>query len=112
RSGVGGGRSWVCVFFEAEDGIRDWSVTGVQTCALPISVACIDERSAVSGDGHDARRVDVGERHRLARAAERGAPEPALGREPQRSEERRGGEGGGAGGWGRREKKRRGRRRT
>src|SRR5262249_56277501 len=22
--------------FEAEDGIRDWSVTGVQTCALPI----------------------------------------------------------------------------
>src|SRR5262249_59416384 len=29
----------VCVFFffQAEDGIRDWSVTGVQTCALPIS---------------------------------------------------------------------------
>ena len=27
----------VCVFFfQAEDGIRDWSVTGVQTCALPI----------------------------------------------------------------------------
>src|SRR5438046_2493326 len=24
-------------FFQAEDGIRDWSVTGVQTCALPIS---------------------------------------------------------------------------
>src|SRR5829696_3722233 len=24
-------------FFHAEDGIRDWSVTGVQTCALPIS---------------------------------------------------------------------------
>src|SRR5262249_59427126 len=23
----------------AEDGIRDWSVTGVQTCALPISQA-------------------------------------------------------------------------
>src|SRR5262249_58188720 len=22
---------------QAEDGIRDWSVTGVQTCALPIS---------------------------------------------------------------------------
>ena len=33
----------VCVFlffffFQAEDGIRDWSVTGVQTCALPISL--------------------------------------------------------------------------
>src|SRR3989339_574410 len=23
-------------FFQAEDGIRDWSVTGVKTCALPI----------------------------------------------------------------------------
>src|SRR5437764_4053935 len=27
----------VCFFFQAEDGIRDTSVTGVQTCALPIS---------------------------------------------------------------------------
>src|ERR1041385_4948846 len=28
----------VCVFFfQAEDGIRDVAVTGVQTCALPIS---------------------------------------------------------------------------
>src|SRR5262249_59934568 len=26
----------VVFFFQAEDGIRDWSVTGVQTCALPI----------------------------------------------------------------------------
>src|SRR2546430_14980911 len=25
-------------FFQAEDGIRDLTVTGVQTCALPISV--------------------------------------------------------------------------
>ena len=33
--GVGGG-GWG-FFFQAEDGIRDWSVTGVQTCALPIS---------------------------------------------------------------------------
>src|SRR5215213_10636861 len=29
--------SVVIFFFQAEDGIRDWSVTGVQTCALPIS---------------------------------------------------------------------------
>src|SRR3989339_903034 len=27
----------ILFFFQAEDGIRDWSVTGVQTCALPIS---------------------------------------------------------------------------
>src|SRR2546428_7916430 len=26
-----------CFFFQAEDGIRDLIVTGVQTCALPIS---------------------------------------------------------------------------
>src|SRR6266498_4564248 len=26
----------VCFFFQAEDGIRDADVTGVQTCALPI----------------------------------------------------------------------------
>src|SRR5256885_1590793 len=28
-------------FFQAEDGIRDYKVTGVQTCALPISVVKI-----------------------------------------------------------------------
>ena len=28
--------SFVCFFFQAEDGIRDHCVTGVQTCALPI----------------------------------------------------------------------------
>src|SRR5690606_40111099 len=27
-----------CFFFQAEDGIRDFHVTGVQTCALPILV--------------------------------------------------------------------------
>src|SRR2546429_4383607 len=27
----------MCCFFQAEDGIRDVAVTGVQTCALPIS---------------------------------------------------------------------------
>src|SRR5262249_59927264 len=35
----GGIRSRRFFFFQAEDGIRDWSVTGVQTCALPISQA-------------------------------------------------------------------------
>ena len=33
--GGGGGVGW-CFFFQAEDGIRDYDVTGVQTCALPI----------------------------------------------------------------------------
>src|SRR5216684_5630330 len=30
--------SFLFFFFQAEDGIRDVAVTGVQTCALPISV--------------------------------------------------------------------------
>ena len=29
---------FVFFFFQAEDGIRDIGVTGVQTCALPISI--------------------------------------------------------------------------
>src|SRR5258706_10759408 len=35
-SSSGSARCSVYFFFQAEDGIRDWSVTGVQTCALPI----------------------------------------------------------------------------
>src|SRR5438093_2972726 len=34
--------TWVFFFFQAEDGIRDWSVTGVQTCALPIWHSYLD----------------------------------------------------------------------
>src|SRR5256885_8621551 len=34
----GAGRVLLFFFFQAEDGIRDYKVTGVQTCALPISV--------------------------------------------------------------------------
>src|SRR2546427_500246 len=39
----------VCVFFffQAEDGIRDLTVTGVQTCALPIYIGWL--RAAVLG---------------------------------------------------------------
>src|SRR5207302_7371736 len=32
-------------FFQAEDGIRDFHVTGVQTCALPISIFCLRDCS-------------------------------------------------------------------
>src|SRR5256885_2922708 len=31
-------------FFQAEDGIRDYKVTGVQTCALPILRLCPERR--------------------------------------------------------------------
>src|SRR5207245_3234641 len=33
------GSMFFSFFFQAEDGIRDATVTGVQTCALPISIA-------------------------------------------------------------------------
>src|SRR5699024_10902354 len=42
-------------FFQAEDGIRDRNVTGVQTCALPISDAdeqLWDDRSGCAAPGH------------------------------------------------------------
>src|SRR5699024_11324775 len=35
------------LFFQAEDGIRDRNVTGVQTCALPISTS-VDSNEDVS----------------------------------------------------------------
>src|SRR5436190_11023741 len=35
----------VFFFFQAEDGIRDHCVTGVQTCALPISAPCASRES-------------------------------------------------------------------
>src|SRR5438046_9824821 len=43
-------------FFQAEDGIRDWSVTGVQTCALPISLARTIDQSA---NGLPADRIQA-----------------------------------------------------
>src|SRR3712207_8403867 len=36
-------------FFQAEDGIRDIGVTGVQTCALPISYAATKAKSDNEG---------------------------------------------------------------
>src|SRR5216684_6800490 len=37
-------------FFQAEDGIRDVAVTGVQTCALPISAHASRDEPVLSGD--------------------------------------------------------------
>src|SRR2546422_1639721 len=36
-------------FFQAEDGIRDVAVTGVQTCALPISPLLSEAAAAMEG---------------------------------------------------------------
>src|ERR1019366_4190777 len=40
------GAPGVRFFFNADAGIRDWSVTGVQTCALPISAEAQARRQA------------------------------------------------------------------
>src|SRR3712207_9595615 len=45
------------VFFQAEDGIRDIGVTGVQTCALPIWM--VDSRGALAQDGRRAERLEL-----------------------------------------------------
>src|SRR5690606_40500197 len=48
-------------FFQAEDGIRDFHVTGVQTCALPIlavSSSLFDEAS-----GRERLRASIGQIH-------------------------------------------------
>src|SRR2546425_3020252 len=66
-------------FFQAEDGIRDKLVTGVQTCALPISKPGRRVECAFFGRGS-------------GEGQEPGREEPAgleAGREPARSEERR-----------------------
>src|SRR5687767_15179690 len=53
-------------FFQAEDGIRDKLVTGVQTCALPISIhsrVIIASRSSVDDSCHSNVRLTSAMRH-------------------------------------------------
>src|SRR5688572_31823839 len=45
-------------FFQAEDGIRDLTVTGVQTCALPICEADGFQPTRSHGDG-EQRHTDA-----------------------------------------------------
>src|SRR5690625_5721200 len=70
----------VCFFFQAEDGIRDGHVTGVQTCALPISdIKISDEVKNAGGlaiigtERHDSRRVDRQLRGRAGRQGDPGS---------------------------------------
>ena len=41
-----------CFFFQAEDGIRDVAVTGVQTCALPIFKQSLYDDVELRGSRH------------------------------------------------------------
>src|SRR5690606_39942458 len=60
----------VCFVFQAEDGIRDFHVTGVQTCALPI---CLQQRRA---------RWELGRRRRGRPGQGCGRGDPGARREP------------------------------
>src|SRR5205085_3987724 len=57
----------VFFFFQAEDGIRDLTVTGVQTCALPILRASRQPRSALSHDWTGNLGADRRAHHTLRR---------------------------------------------
>src|SRR2546422_8388138 len=84
-------------FFQAEDGIRDVAVTGVQTCALPIWVVLdppgpreILRELGVAAPEDTA--VGVDDQRRRARRALVEGENVAAGRHRSRSEERRVGE--------------------
>src|SRR5215510_15984160 len=93
-----------CFFFQADDGIRDGHVTGVQTCALPIS------RCSGSNAGFGSRLSWSSSAMRCSRRSEerrvgkecraRGSPNPLKKKERRgaaasRRVRRRGGRGGG-----------------
>src|SRR5689334_24596866 len=73
---------WFFFFFQAEDGIRDGTVTGVQTCALPIFLEHLHEVVGllVAADLPGDEQVFVEHHERRQRA------DPVVAR---RSEERR-----------------------
>src|SRR2546430_15918238 len=66
-------------FFQAEDGIRDLTVTGVQTCALPISRSgdalsdAADRRAEAAPRPHGDRRREGPARRGARRGARRRA---------------------------------------
>src|SRR5258708_29348621 len=49
---MNGDRLTFCFFFQAEDGIRDDLVTGVQTCALPILSTCAPRTRSIGAYSH------------------------------------------------------------
>src|SRR5258707_3848634 len=82
--------AYVLFFFQAEDGIRDIGVTGVQTCALPISAPLRPGPQRRSAGLLRVARAAGGRSDplpHLLRASAR-SPPPTIGTSP-RSEERR-----------------------
>src|SRR5690606_40925513 len=88
-------------FFQAEDGIRDFHVTGVQTCALPISCELTRtskckanslvnaERNSSEKSRSEERRVGKECRSRWSAYEEKGKQRKTKGRGRQRGTHRR-----------------------
>src|SRR5262249_59979991 len=115
-SSKSGGRG-CCFFFQAEDGIRDWSVTGVQTCALPIWETrgfrvTAGPRTRAAPGANPRAGTACSKVRRVATTAISAPPTAAAtSASPSRSEERRVGEEGrerGGRGRGKREQRERG----
>src|SRR5256886_8551374 len=84
-------------FFQAEDGIRDLTVTGVQTCALPISARDQADLRAVGADNAFFAAIDECLRARAAaRPGGRGGPLAGAAAAPKRRAGPAGTGGGGA----------------
>src|SRR5256885_3701896 len=69
----------VCLFFfQAEDGIRDYKVTGVQTCALPIFDAAAEPAPEIQPAVGDRPLQLAARAVALQRADHRVTPAPML----------------------------------
>src|SRR5262249_57964267 len=97
-------RTLMFFFFQAEDGIRDWSVTGVQTCALPILMSHqVFIAKDIGGFGLIQRERDFANYQDLFNSYYKTpsvwvSPHGSWGENGERSEERRVGRGGGGAG--------------
>src|SRR5262249_58812541 len=81
-------------FFKAEDGIGDWSVTGVQTCALPILGLVVAAARAHGPTPRAGRARAAATTRPSGNAATSCATSRPGGPNGGRTGERRGGEGG------------------
>src|SRR2546430_8106826 len=94
RGGGDRGTDWSVFFFQAEDGIRDLTVTGVQTCALPISpshvIACSGTPATIPTAFHVPAATKIQPAATRPRKTKRGGARSAVMRPAaNRSEERR-----------------------
>src|SRR6266511_4716424 len=72
-------------FFQAEDGIRDFHVTGVQTCALPISAPAAKLAAPIAALSYDQADPRLSGWSRIYRRRDSGLDQEHAGRRPRLS---------------------------